>query len=209
MQIKIFSGEKAIHITDQLTDKLRFLSTKRDLLFFDEQDKIDARLLTEQLATPKLTAALIVRKDLTTIRRDFFNQFENIAAAGGLVQNSDKDILFIYRMGKWDLPKGKMEQGENQEQCAAREITEETGVKDLTLHSKICDTYHIYKENGRHILKTCHWFYFTCGDSQQLIPQRTEDITEVTWVKSSNLKQPMENTYQNIKDVVHAFIDTP
>ncbi len=209
MQIKIFSGEKVIHITDKLTDKLKYLSTKKDLIFFDESDIINAVALIENLKDEKMTAALIVRKDMAAVRKDFFNEFKIIQAAGGVVLNEEKDILFIYRRGKWDLPKGKMETAETPEICAQREIEEETGVNNLTLHKKIGETYHIYTEEDKDILKISHWFYFTCCAPQKLAAQAIEDITEVKWVKSININMPMENTYQNIKDIVHAFIDEP
>src|ERR1700751_599181 len=40
-----------------------------------------------------------------------------IHAAGGLVQNENKKLLMMYRNGKWDLPKGKLEKGESPEEA--------------------------------------------------------------------------------------------
>ena len=67
-----------------------------------------------------------------------------VEAAGGLVFNKDGDILMIFRNGKWDLPKGKLEIGESIEECAIREVEEECGISGLIIEKKIKDTYNIY-----------------------------------------------------------------
>lgn len=209
MQIKIFSGEKAIYITDNLSGKLKERSEDDDVIFYDTHQTVNAVSLVENLKDEKKAEAIIAAKDLEAAKASFFDQFELIEAAGGVVQNDDKDILFIFRRGKWDLPKGKMEHGESEELCAEREIEEETGVKDLRLKKKIGETYHIYREKELDILKTSHWFYFRCADAQALAPQEAEDITEAKWVKTKNIKEPMDNTYESIKEVMRAFFDTP
>jgi ADP-ribose pyrophosphatase YjhB (NUDIX family) len=132
-----------------------------------------------------------------------------VEAAGGIVQNEKKEILFIFRRGKWDLPKGKMEKKELAEECAQREITEETGVSGLVLKKKVGETYHTYDEYGKHILKISHWFYYTCLKDQQLIPQTEEDITETRWIKTKDIKEPMSNSYENIKAILRCFFDEP
>ena len=209
MQIKIFSGEKAIYLTDQLSEKLKERSSEEDVIFYDTHQTVNAVALVENLKDGKKTEAIIATKDFEAAKTSFFDQFELIEAAGGVVQNDDKEILFIYRRGKWDLPKGKMEHGESEELCAEREIEEETGVKALKLKKKISETYHIYREKERDILKTSHWFYFFCSDDQVLAPQEAEDITEAKWIKTKNIKEPMANTYESIREVMRAFFDTP
>ena len=209
MQIKIFSGEKAIYLTDHLSGKLKERSADADVIFYDTHQTVNAIALVENLKDEKKAEAIIATKDLEAGKTAFFDQFELIEAAGGVVQNDDKEILFIYRRGKWDLPKGKMEHGESEELCAEREIEEETGVKGLKLKKKIGETYHIYREKERDILKTRHWFYFLCSGAQVLAPQEAEDITEAKWIKTKHIKEPMDDTYENIREVMRAFFDTP
>ncbi len=60
-----------------------------------------------------------------------FKKMKVITAAGGMVVNPKKEILFIYRNRRWDLPKGKTEKNEGIETCAIREVEEETGVRNL------------------------------------------------------------------------------
>jgi NAD+ diphosphatase len=50
-------------------------------------------------------------------------------AGGGLVYNKNGEILFIFRNGKWDLPKGGKEKREKMKLTAMREVEEETGVQ--------------------------------------------------------------------------------
>ncbi len=208
MQLKIFVNEKPIYLTNSLSEELIVLSKQPDVIFLNNE-KLDGSNLIADLSKENIVACIILGKNFTSIKKDFFAQFEIIEAAGGIVQNENKDILFIYRREKWDLPKGKLEANESIETCAQREIEEETGVTKLTLKRKIGETYHIYKEKEKYILKISHWFYFTCLANQKMIPQTEEDIAEVKWIATKNIKQPMRNTYKNIKEILTVFFDTP
>jgi ADP-ribose pyrophosphatase YjhB (NUDIX family) len=208
MLIKIFINEKPIYLIDEVTNNLKELSVKEDT-FFVENKQVVVESLLEKLNSVKYSMAILMSKNLDRLKTDFFSHFAIIEAAGGIVQNENKDILFIFRRNKWDLPKGKLEQGETIETCAEREIEEETGITQLTLKRKIGETYHIYKERGKTILKISHWFYFTCPSNQQMIAQTEEDIEEVKWIATQDIKEPMENTYKNIKEILRTFFDTP
>ena len=61
-----------------------------------------------------------------------------IKTAGGIVLKDDK-ILFIYKRGRWDLPKGKVEENASSRKTAKIEISEETGLPKSQL--KILKTY--------------------------------------------------------------------
>jgi 8-oxo-dGTP diphosphatase len=52
-----------------------------------------------------------------------------VRAAGGLVVH-DGSVLLVHRPSydDWTLPKGKAEEGESDEECALREVREETGL---------------------------------------------------------------------------------
>lgn len=209
MQLTIYAGEKPIYISDKPDEALKKLSLQDDVVFSDNENGPDVVSLLEQLKDKNKSAAIITGNNFTVLKDLFLKRFEVIEAAGGIVQNTDKDILFIFRRGKWDLPKGKMEIGESPEICAEREIEEETGVNKLTLKRKVGDTYHLYRENGKDILKISRWFYFTCRGKQILRPQPEEDITEVKWIQTRCIKEPMANTYKTIRDIMGTFFDTP
>lgn len=208
MQIKIYVDESPIYITDNLSADLKIKSTQKNVLFIENENLINVESILNAIIKDKKEVIVLV-DNIEKAKSIFMARFTNIEAAGGIVQNEKKELLFIFRRGKWDLPKGKLEKNESPEICAAREIEEETGVKALLLKHKIGETYHIYEENKMHILKTSHWFYFVSRGKQNIAAQTEEDISEVRWINTRNIKEPMANTYQNIKDILSVFFDTP
>jgi len=209
MQIKIYYADKPVYLCDEMDDSLNELLHHPDVVFVDELSSPAIKSLIHEIKKEDFHAGIIWNSDLEKLQKAFFKHFTVIEAAGGIVQNDEKDLLFILRRGKWDLPKGKMEKNETAELAAAREIEEETGVKKLKLKKKIGDTYHIYDEFGKHFLKISHWYYFTCSSKQDLHPQTAEDITEVKWFKTKDIKTPVANTYATIKDILANFFDAP
>ena len=131
---------------------------------------------------------------------------EKIIAAGGIVSNESGELLFIFRRGKWDLPKGKLDDGENLEECAVREVEEETGLGNIVLGKLVGVTTHHYTENGRAIEKETHWYKMNVKGAQKLVPQLEEDIHELRWVAKENLEDYLENTYANIVEIVEKFL---
>lgn len=209
MQLKIYYGDKPVYLCDEMSTELNELLHHPDVVFIDELSSRAIKSLVHEIKKEDFHAGIIWNENLEDLKKAFFKHFTVIEAAGGIVQNDDKELLFIFRRGKWDLPKGKMEKNEKPEICAAREIEEETAVKKLKLKRKIDDTYHIYDEFGKHLLKISHWYYFTCPANQHTAPQAIEDITEVKWFKTKDIKTPTTNTYATIKDILHKFFDEP
>lgn len=146
-------------------------------------------------------------ENLDEMWEDFTHMFKVIEAAGGVVKNQNGEILFIYRIGKWDLPKGKIEKGESLEQAAVREIEEETGLKELILEEFLNHTFHIYTErNGDKILKTTYWFRLNYVGNQSPIPQIEEGITEASWKNMEAINQEvLPSTFQNIKLILKEY----
>ena len=134
--------------------------------------------------------------------RQLASNFTVIDAAGGVVQNEKDDILLIRRRGVWDLPKGKVENGERVEAAAVREVQEETGLADVKREVLIATTYHTYTQQGQGILKRTFWYSMRSSGSHVLTPQLTEDISTVEWVCRNNLPEYLKNTYGNIRDVL-------
>ena len=128
-----------------------------------------------------------------------------IEASGGLVFNKDGDILMIFRNGKWDLPKGKLEIGESVEECAIREVEEECGIYGLDITEKLLETYHTYNLSGKEILKRTYWYKMNTDFNGELIPQIEEGITKVSWVSKDKISDKLTNSYGNILDVLNRF----
>lgn len=131
--------------------------------------------------------------------------FKLIRAGGGIVSNKQGDTLMIFRNGRWDLPKGKMEQNESIETCALREVEEECGIDSgLTLGQFIHDSYHIYSINHEMVLKRTSWYEMTLDQECSFTPQTIEGITRVKWVAPKELVCYMAETYPTIQDVLMA-----
>lgn len=135
---------------------------------------------------------------------------KRIIAAGGLVFNEQDELLMIFRRGFWDLPKGKLEKGETIEQCAIREVQEETGLQNITLKNFISITLHEYFDTylDELVIKESHWYYMTVKDHQVLVPQTEEDISMIKWISKAVLPDYIKNTYPNIQTIIKTFFST-
>lgn len=133
---------------------------------------------------------------------------KKIIAAGGLVTNNENEILMIFRRGKWDLPKGKLDANETIEACAVREVEEETGLSDIQLGRFLLITEHEYFDQwiNENVIKESHWYAMKVSSNQKLIPQTEEDITDIKWVNTTELKKCLENTYPSIILVIETFL---
>ena len=130
-----------------------------------------------------------------------------IIAAGGLVQNSNGEMLLIYRRGFWDLPKGKLDAGELIPDCAVREVQEETGIQALELGPFICTTTHHYFDKwlNKDVIKHTHWYSMLSLKNETLVPQTEEDIEKIEWVPINRLSQYLFETFPTIRYVFEAF----
>lgn len=137
----------------------------------------------------------------------FCKEFTLIKAAGGIVVNPKGQLLFIYRNKKWDLPKGKMEKGEQPEETALREIAEETGISDLKLTGFIKETYHTYVLDGKPVLKKTFWFELACNSNMRPVPQVEEGITKVKWMKKQEVNKALAKTYSLIQGLTRDFLN--
>ncbi len=130
---------------------------------------------------------------------------KKIIAAGGLVFNDKNELLMIFRRGKWDLPKGKLDEGETIEACAVREVKEETGLVQVELQHFAGLTYHDYfdKYSEKDVIKETHWFKMRAPNAQQLIPQTEEDIEQIEWVDKNAISEKLSNSYPNIIEIIN------
>ena len=123
-----------------------------------------------------------------------------IHAAGGVVFNAHNEVLMIYRLDKWDFPKGKVEAGEQYNEAALREVEEETGLHGITLGESLPSTFHTYTLHGEPILKETHWYRMS-APAQPLTPQTEEDITQATWVPADQVHTLLQNSYATLRDL--------
>ncbi len=151
---------------------------------------------------------VIHAQDERQLLEDFDALFKIIEAAGGLVFNDRSEILAIFRLGFWDLPKGKIDPGESTKEAALREVEEETGLKDVKLGEFLKKTYHVYRSRkNKRILKRTYW-YTMYSNQETLIPQHEEDIEQAVWIDPAVFLAEKKAIYGNILDVVHKGIGT-
>ena len=130
----------------------------------------------------------------------FYEIFKVIEAAGGIVrQRSSGKYLFIYRNDKWDLPKGRIEEGEAVRTAAIREVEEETGVADVDITAALPTTLHLFHRNGKYRLKKTYWYAMETDFDDPLIPQEEEGIQKVEWVGKDEVSNLYSNIYANIR----------
>lgn len=160
------------------------------------------------LEKSKTKGAVFMSENVEESWKRFVKKYVLIEAAGGLVRNVNGELLFIFRNGKWDLPKGKAEYEETPEETALREVEEECGIRNLKIEKELSPTFHTYKEKGKLILKKTHWFEMSSTDDKKLTPQLEEGITEVKWVKEAELKKVvLKNTFASVRGIFEAKLN--
>lgn len=159
----------------------------------------------ESLESQKNDRIVIYHNSLAKLMEAFQSFYEVVEAAGGVVQNDKNEILGIFRRGKWDLPKGKLEEGEKKRDCAIREVKEECGLKNLEIQKKLGSTYHVYGSKKDRKLKVSSWYVMNSTD-KELIPQTEEDIEIAKWFKISEFLLHAKPVFNNIKDVFEHYL---
>lgn len=160
------------------------------------------RLATQHLSRPGTLGAVIEDVSEQSLLDELQDLYQPIDAGGGVVLNEDGAVLLIYRRGRWDLPKGKRDEGEDMPACALREVTEETGLQQLVLRDKICDTWHVYSQHGLHLLKHTAWYRMTGTKAEVLAPQAEENIQEARWISPVDLGPVLFKSYEAVREVL-------
>lgn len=208
MFLKIYFGDKPLFLCDAVDEIIQPYVHHDDAIFIDELNTHTVKSMIHEMGQPEIHAGVFYHADLDKLKKAFYKKFTLVVAAGGVVQNEKKEILFIFRRGKWDLPKGKLDKGEKLEDCAVREVEEETGLQRVKFLSPLTITYHTYHEGARFILKESHWFNMKVSGDQKLVPQTEEDIHEIKWVTRKEAEKFFPDSFPSVIDVIKSFIKT-
>ena len=200
---KIYFDNKPLFLVKEINEELEELLHHEETVFIDEYNSHTVKAMIHEMEAPKIHAGIFLHEDPQALLKAFKKKLVPVVAAGGMVHTGKNEILLIYRRGKWDLPKGKLDTGEDLAACAEREIMEETGILEIQMEKPLLVTYHTYHEYGKHILKESHWYLFKAEKQQSLRPQLEEDIDKCEWVTIQSLSSYMENTHASILDVVN------
>lgn len=187
---KIFINEKPLYLTNEITDQ--------EEMNFYFLEKIDIMGLIVKYFTNKMDSCYLYHADENQLIKLFKKNLEVEKAGGGVVYHTNGKVLFIFRNGKWDLPKGGVDKNETYKEAALREVEEETGVRNLKITEKLQKTYHVFLRNSKYKLKVTQWYKMTTSYEAELLPQIDEGIKKVKWVKPEKIHKKLENSYQNI-----------
>ena len=206
MYIKIYFDNKPLFLCDAVDETIAPYMHHDDAVFIDELNSHTVKSMIHEMQVDKVHAGVFLHDDLEVLRKAFYKKFTLVQAAGGLVENENGEILMIFRRGKWDLPKGKLDKGETLEACAVREVEEETGLQRIQLLTALPVTYHTYHEGSKYILKESYWYHMKVEGPQQLIPQVGEGIDQVKWVSRERAREYYPEAFPSVIDVMEAFL---
>ena len=202
---KVFLNEKRIVFSSPAM--ITFAKTSSVSPAFTDGSEVLTYL--ESLLKTECREAVIEHEHPEKAFECFQSALLNVAAAGGVVKRKDR-ILFIFRNGKWDLPKGKIDKGESASQAALREVAEECGISGHAIVKALPTTFHIYQSpyretKGKWIFKPTHWFEMEYNGTCEGLPETDEGITEVRWFHRSELDEVLANTYENLKELIRMY----
>jgi 8-oxo-dGTP pyrophosphatase MutT (NUDIX family) len=208
MYVKIYFDNKPLFLCDNVDDIIEPYVHHDDAIFIDELDSHTIKSMIHEMQLEKVHAGVFFHPDLAELKKAFWKKFTIIKAAGGLVLNEDNKMLMIFRRGKWDLPKGKLDKGETLGQCAVREVEEETALTKVKLLSPLLTTYHTYHEGTKFVLKESYWYNMEVSGKQTLQPQVEEDILETRWVTAKEAEKLFPECFPSVIDVIVQHRDT-
>ncbi len=192
-----------------INDSVLILRSSESILEVDEQSEIQIysngscmNSAINKVQNGLCKSLILQGDDVEHMWCDFCSYYQLVEAAGGVVVNSKREVLWILRNGKWDLPKGKVEFGEKVEDAAVREVEEECAVRGVNRGALLGVTYHTYSFKSEAILKKTYWYAMNCSSKQVLKPQLEEGITEVVWANKTKHLSCVSNTYTSIVELL-------
>ncbi len=197
----IYFNEIPLYISNIETSFLKNLKTLPGTYYNQQLNSTSLHNILNAVKNNEIRAAVFAGPDADALLEQIKNTFKIIIAGGGWVVNDVGEVLFILRHGKWDLPKGKLDEGETIEACAMREVEEETGVTGLKILQPVMITYHVYEHKGEEILKESHWYLMKTLTNNVPVPQLEEGITAIKWLDKAGIQKALSNTYPSVKDL--------
>lgn len=207
MHYTIYFNQKPLLLTDTLTDNANELLKQKGAVFEEQLNAATVQTMLQKMHEPEIKAGVFLYPSADELLHAFKENMTVIEAGGGLVHTEEDSVLLIFRNGKWDLPKGKLDEGEAADVAALREVQEETGLAQLQLEEPVTTTYHTYHQNGELILKESHWFLVKSPLQKTMVPQLEEGIEKCEWVKPDALTTYLENTHPSIIDVLRLGLE--
>lgn len=201
MQKIIYFGNRPLVLSNPLTKPETIFKPIDYVLVETVFTKEKVKGMIERMLQPNLDGGIFEYTSTDDLLEAFKEEMIVLEAGGGFVYTPQHTILLIFRRGKWDLPKGKLDAGEIMEECALREVQEETGLQQVVIQTPLTTTWHTYHQDGQLILKESHWYLMQAPEEEALTPQTDEDIEVCKWVHINDLDRYLQNTQPSILDV--------
>ena len=199
---KVFIENTSLHIVESKD----FLPKDVLVIFEGDIETVKGSLFQLLKSVDNHLPIYIVSSSPESTFSKLFEDYECIEAAGGIVKRKDS-FLFIKRNGKWDIPKGKLEKGENSEVAAVREIQEKCGISGHIIEKIIGITYHTYEYKRKPVIKKTYWYELKYNGIKQTLPQVEEGITKVKWFKVNEISKVKKCTYLSILEVISTYFE--
>jgi len=197
---KVFFNDRTVFFGDDFSRAF----VKHKGLFYKYNNYIELNELVGLFdSLTQINNLYILHDNILTVFEEFKACFKQIEAGGGVLRNEQGEFLVIKRNGIWDLPKGKLEKGEDFQTAALREVEEETGLTGVQLVEPLISTYHTYHLKGKRILKKTKWFDMYYGGSAKPVLQSEEGISDYRWAVPGQSGFIRENTFASILDVLY------
>jgi len=193
----VFENLEDLPSAKELVDDVLMVEPSKDVV-------IKLLYLMRTRKMKNLDSITLLVKNKEEMKSFIKSRFFVIKAAGGVVTKGDK-VLFIFRMGKWDLPKGKFDKGETPQQCAVREVEEECGIK-VKLGKEICKTWHTYTQDRKSILKKTYWYTMENVNDLAMKPQKEEGIDDIRWLSHHDAITALVNSYPSMRYLYKKFL---
>lgn len=195
---KIFFNNRAIIIcNDNMTADE---DPEAVIMYASGSDSLKEAIMTFD-SNPSISRMYLPSDNIGAVYNRLCSLFTEVNAAGGLIRNPEGGVLVIKRNGLWDLPKGKVEQGESIEETAVREVMEECGIPAPQISRLLCMTDHTYHMDGKFILKHTYWYAMDLAEKTVPVPQTEEGITEALWIPADRIVECAGNTHLSILEV--------
>lgn len=204
MFYKVYINDRPLIMVDK--DNLNQIDQQENSLLAQYNGKIKFlyNYIDLMEKSQKYDQVILFTKDVEELWADFKIAHKILSAAGGVVFNKNGEFISIFRRGSWDLPKGKIDEGETPEIAAIREVQEECGVKNVTIEKPLMTTWHTYILKDKRILKPTYWFRMLCTD-ENLIPQTEEDIEKIIWTSLDDFHKNCKPVYHSILEVINSL----
>ena len=199
---KIYINNKLLFLVSEITKEVDEYLHHEETVFIDEFNSHTIKAMIHEMEAPQIRNGVFLHNDVDAVLNAFKKKLTLIMAAGSVVYTPAHEILLIFRHGKWDLPKGKLDPGESLETCALRETKEETGLIEISIEKPLYPTWHTYHQDGKHNIKETHWFLMKSEKQKTFTPQVAEGIEKCVWVAPDEMAGYMENTYSIVAELI-------